>query len=130
MSRAISLTQRQADRESRGNRARPWWRVALLAFWLGILVGTLAGRVPLTAGSILQEETGPARPCPHEGRTITVQAGDTLWALARKYAPVGNDTRASVSLLMEWNDLNSCVIQPGQVLFIPPGSNDPGLEGH
>ena len=130
MGGAISGTQRQAGRKYNRTRAKPWWRVVVLAFWLGILVGALTGRVPLAAGGILEAEnrTVPG-PCPYEGRTIQVKAGDTLWSLAREHATVDGDTRAGVALLMEWNDLKSCVIQPGQTLLIPLGSNDSGLAG-
>ncbi|MCA9836022.1 MAG: LysM peptidoglycan-binding domain-containing protein [Trueperaceae bacterium] len=47
---------------------------------------------------------------------ITVQSGDTLWDLARKY-----DT--SVSTLRELNQLESDVLKPGTTLLIPSGDS-------
>ena len=54
----------------------------------------------------------------------TVDAGESLSLIARKYSKDGLTT--SVRKIMERNKLDSSVIQPGTVLFIPlSGEKDP-----
>ena len=47
--------------------------------------------------------------------TVVVHPGDTLWSLARHYAPQ-RDPRAVVDTLMRLNHLDSGTVTPGQVL--------------
>lgn len=130
MGRLHQVVQGASGHRSR-TRARPWWRAVILAFWLGLLVGTVAGRVPLAAGGSLEKDAREqTEPCSDGMQVIEVQAGDTLWSLARDYVEAEGDTRAGVDLLAEMNDLSSCVIQPGQVLVVPPGPNALIPAGH
>jgi Tfp pilus assembly protein FimV len=56
----------------------------------------------------------PATPAP----TITVQPGDTLWAIATAVRP-GRDVRDAVGELRRLNHLTGNDLQPGQVLTLP-----------
>lgn len=60
---------------------------------------------------------------PEKGNTITyhrviVQQGDTLWALAAN-SNTGADINRLVNKTMEYNNLSSTFIQPGQVIYVP-----------
>ncbi len=47
-----------------------------------------------------------------------IEAGDTLWSMSRDYA--GNmDIREYISLVMDYNDLKSANIHPGDLLYFP-----------
>ena len=49
----------------------------------------------------------------------TVQSGDTLWEIAERATPEGDDIRRTVLEIKHLNDLSSSLIVPGQVLVIP-----------
>lgn len=53
-----------------------------------------------------------------ETENITVSAGDTLWGIACEYKKSGQDVREYIYELRQLNNLNDCVIYPGQVLKI------------
>ena len=53
-----------------------------------------------------------------ERRTHVVQAGETLWGLAKVHAP-GEDPRRFVFEVQRLNDLDGVVIQPGVTLLLP-----------
>lgn len=53
-----------------------------------------------------------------ETENITVSAGDTLWSIACEYKKSGQDVRQYIYELRQLNNLNDCVIYPGQVLKI------------
>lgn len=53
-----------------------------------------------------------------ETENITVSAGDTLWSIACEYKKSGQDVREYIYELRQLNNLNDCVIYPGQVLKI------------
>lgn len=50
--------------------------------------------------------------------TITIQEGDTLWNIARKYGG-GTDPREFIYNLQELNNLEAPIIYPGQSLVVP-----------
>jgi Tfp pilus assembly protein FimV len=56
----------------------------------------------------------PARPL----ETVTVEPGDTLWAVAKRLAP-GQDPRPVVEQLRELNDLSGGGLHAGQQLVLP-----------
>ena len=58
--------------------------------------------------------TGPAASAP---ATVTVRAGDTLWALASRVAP-DRDPRAEVADLRRINHLTDPTVTPGQTLRV------------
>lgn len=47
-----------------------------------------------------------------------VSAGDTLWSIACEYKNPEQDVREYLYNLRELNNLNDCIIYPGQVLKI------------
>jgi LysM repeat protein len=49
----------------------------------------------------------------------TVNAGDTLWHIARRISPDHVDVRDTVHLIKRANHLDSSLIQPGQELIVP-----------
>lgn len=49
---------------------------------------------------------------------VVVEAGDTLWSIAREVAPQ-EDTRVVVDALREVNDLHGTLLVPGRVLRLP-----------
>ena len=51
-------------------------------------------------------------------RFISVSAGDTLWSISCKYKKSGQDVREYVYELRELNNLDDCIIYPGQVIQI------------
>jgi nucleoid-associated protein YgaU len=51
-------------------------------------------------------------------RTVRVQPGDTLWAIARRRYPA-DDPRARVDEIERANGLGGPVIRPGQALRVP-----------
>lgn len=73
-----------------------------------------------TADATVKQEdpaaTEEVNPAVTEGKTHTVQSGDTLWAIAKKYYGDGSQYPKIVSA----NDIgNPNLIHPGQVLTIP-----------
>ncbi|GAB3572056.1 hypothetical protein GCM10027445_28510 [Amycolatopsis endophytica] len=77
--------------------------VALAVTGLGVLAGALAPGVP--------ERTA----------TVAVAPGETLWDLAKQYAP-GSDTAAVVDRIEELNHLPAESVVPGLLLTVPVGS--------
>jgi LysM repeat protein len=51
-------------------------------------------------------------------QTVTVEAGDTIWALAAERYP-GSDTRQKVDEIRRLNRLTSPLVYPGEVLRLP-----------
>lgn len=50
---------------------------------------------------------------------IEVQAGDTLWNLAKEFGPNNKDTREVIYEICKVNDISAESIYPGQALLIP-----------
>lgn len=62
----------------------------------------------------------PAAPAPVLTVTRTVQPGDSLWALARRFGDPGRDIRDRVDALARANGLSSTAsLLPGQKLVVP-----------
>lgn len=51
---------------------------------------------------------------------VVVEQGDSLWAIAERYAP-HSDPREVVAELRKANGLDSNLIQPGMVIQVPTG---------
>ncbi len=67
---------------------------------------------PIKPKVVKPEEPQP-KPTPDpKGRKHTVKAGESLWAISQKY-------ERNVEAILKHNDLNSNVLQPGQVIYIP-----------
>lgn len=50
---------------------------------------------------------------------VTVQKGDTLWAIARDNLPTGYDIREYLWIIQRDNQIEGAIIFPGQVLLLP-----------
>lgn len=51
--------------------------------------------------------------------SVTAQAGDTLWSIAREYKPQGKDLREYVYEIAANNGIKDCNIISGQTIFVP-----------
>jgi LysM repeat protein len=49
---------------------------------------------------------------------VTVNSGQTLWAIAEKYAP-DQDVREAVEAIVSLNNLTEGTVQPGQRIALP-----------
>lgn len=81
--------------------------VAALSFLVVLLLGLFA-------------VDGGRSPVPRHTSIVRVQAGDTLWEIADRYAP-DSDPRAVVRRIIELNDLERASLAAGDVLRIPRG---------
>ncbi|MBC8450749.1 M23 family metallopeptidase [bacterium] len=85
---------------------------------LVVLLGSI-GCTPLTS-SHGREVTSSHSRVSGDGIYHTVRAGETLWRISKTYG-------VSVSEVVEANDLESYIIQPGQKLLIPGASKERGV---
>jgi LysM repeat protein len=63
-----------------------------------------------------------ATPEPAPGRSVdeyVVRSGDTLWEIAEERTAAGEDVRGTITSIRRLNDLDSSMIQPGEVLLVP-----------
>ncbi|NLN49734.1 MAG: LysM peptidoglycan-binding domain-containing protein [Clostridiales bacterium] len=51
--------------------------------------------------------------------SIYVESGDTLWSISSKYAPNNMDLRLYIDKVMEINDIETAILRPGQMLYVP-----------
>jgi Tfp pilus assembly protein FimV len=56
-------------------------------------------------------------------RTVTVEAGESLWAIAQRVAPTA-DPRDVVDAIVQLNALNDVTVSPGERLAIPAQYGD------
>ena len=75
-----------------------------------IVIG--AGQVAGASGSDSQASNSPAE------QVVVVQAGETLWGIAREVAP-GSDPRGVVRQIRQMNDLGTTPVVPGQSIVVP-----------
>ena len=84
-------------------------------------VAVLAGAVLAVCAALvgLAALSAPGAPAPVRApHAVTVEAGDSLWAIAARVAP-NRDPRAEVSALQQANHLAGVLVVPGQVLRVP-----------
>jgi nucleoid-associated protein YgaU len=79
-------------------------------------------RATLVGAAVLALSLGLARAAQGGAQgayeTVTVQPGDTLWAIASQRYP-GSDVRARVSEIEQANHLSAEVLYPGETLRLP-----------
>lgn len=86
-----------------------------------LAVRTLAGVVAVALALLVGAGIGLlVRPAPSEvGSVVTVEAGDTLWAVAEAVASPDDDLRDVVSAIVALNGLKGEILVPGQRLTVP-----------
>lgn len=98
----VEPSRRAARRRARRRRTAG---LATIVVALGLLISGPGGSAAAD---------GPRR----APRAIVVQAGDTLWAIAERYAPEGADPRAYVGTLIALNGLDGGLVA-GERLELP-----------
>lgn len=96
-------------RPAAGMRITRRGRLAILMLALGIVLLPGAWRAMATAQTDGMQTA-----------TVTVQAGDTLWAIASAVDP-GADPRVLIAEIREINSLSQSGLVPGQILVVPSG---------
>jgi hypothetical protein len=89
-------------------------RRRLAAALLLVLVSALGSPV----ARAVAEAEAPTRAGGESDPAYVVEPGDTLWAIATRWAP-GHDPREVVHLVVELNDLQTVSLVPGQRLTLP-----------
>jgi len=54
-----------------------------------------------------------------EIEAVYIEAGDTLWSISEKFAGSKTDIRQLVDEVIEYNNLKSSIIKPGQLIYVP-----------
>ena len=73
------------------------------------------------AGTARAEAAGSGSPSSavyHSLRSVVVQPGESLWAIAAQSDPAG-DPRSVMQEIIDINALNGTSVQPGQRLWLP-----------
>lgn len=88
----------------------------------GLSFMTLGALIVLVGASFVAPQDAQAGSSPVDsssvGRTVTVDAGQTLWDVAREVSPE-SDPRDVVNLIIDVNNLSSTTLHTGQNLEIP-----------
>ena len=79
-----------------------------------IVISTVVAALVLLLASSVQ-----ATPELMETGDYRVRAGDNLWQIAEDHTPADRDIRNTIEAIKRLNDLDSSIIQPGQLLEIP-----------
>lgn len=88
-------------------------RATLLALLVAVLLAAFSlGRANTQAAGVANDG-----PVPTVGQ-ITVEPGESLWAVARRVAP-RNDPREVMAQIVRLNDLTDSQLQVGQQLLLP-----------
>ncbi|MDT0190029.1 LysM peptidoglycan-binding domain-containing protein [Rothia terrae] len=102
--------------------ARTSRRGRLLSMLKGLSFMTLGALIVLVGASFVAPQDAQAGSSPVDsssvGRTVTVDAGQTLWDVAREVSPE-SDPRDVVNLIIDVNNLSSTTLHTGQNLEIP-----------
>jgi len=54
-----------------------------------------------------------------EVEAVYIETGDTLWSISEKFAGNKMDIRKHVDKIIEYNNLKSSTIKPGQLIYVP-----------
>ena len=114
MDRTMTTTARRPRRGS-DHVARQGGREILLAVLFSAL---------LMASAVIPAALRSPAPAPPEVATVKVESGQTLWAIARCYAPQGASTAETVEILRELNGLGDLELAAGTVLLVPRPAPD------
>ena len=109
------LAARPAARPAAGRlRLTRRGRLVLVLVAMALLfVAASVGRAGSEAATV--SDTGPSL------QQVTVQPGETLWAVAQRIAP-DNDPREVIAQIRRINDLETSTLQAGQQLLLPTAS--------
>ena len=97
-------------RAERARRSRIERRVAVWIAALGLTGAVVAGSALSGPGEVTLRPDAP--------EVVTVQAGETVWDLAQRYASEGSDPRAVADEILELNGIQG-VVAPGTQLRLP-----------
>lgn len=87
---------------------------------LGRVVTAVLLVAALCAAFVVGRTTSAAGDVPAANRTVVVQPGDTLWALATRIDAQA-DPRVTVVRLEQLNHLGTAAVRAGQILRLPRG---------
>ena len=117
ISTPIVQNAKQADRSQKTYTVRPKDSLSTIASQHGVRLrdlmrwnGLKTTLIKPGQELVLQQQPSPQKVL-NGGETYTVQPGDTLWELARRFA-------ISVADLQAWNGLEKALIKPGQQLTV------------
>ena len=117
ISAPIVQNAKQADRSQKTYTVRPKDSLSTIASQHGVRLrdlmrwnGLKTTLIKPGQELVLQQQPNPQK-VPDGGETYTVQPGDTLWGLSRRFA-------VSVADLQAWNRLEKALIKPGQQLTV------------
>ena len=111
---SVRKASHQRGLSQRGRRARTIIVLALLMAIAGQLFTWQSGQDHLS-GQSAAANSQAAKVAIHY---ISVRAGETLWALAGRYAP-NQDAQTWIDQVVQVNNLNSGILSAGQTLAIP-----------
>ncbi len=84
--------------------------ITFIVIMLGLTIGVF--------GIVTGQYTSTALTVP-EYTTVQIEAGDTLWDIAREHMDDGTDPRRAVYEICLVNDIDAGDIRPGMILSIP-----------
>jgi hypothetical protein len=122
----MAIALRELDRGSRPSQLRLvrlpapapaprhvyWLRRTLVLFMALVLMMSIAGAVRAIGNQ-------PSVPVARTDLTVVVAPGQTLWDIARRYAPADRDLTGWAAEIAAYNDVDAQAVQPGTPLVIP-----------
>ncbi|MCI3922552.1 LysM peptidoglycan-binding domain-containing protein [Paenibacillus sp. TRM 82003] len=101
-------------------------RLSLLVIALLIVIGFSATSNMILHASAMGKDGEPAQSSvpvvmagTDKSSLLSVEPGDTLWSIAKKYGPDHIGVKAYVQEMIEYNDLDSANLKVGQVIRLP-----------
>lgn len=113
----ISIVPQSTQRSARTIDRSSTMRQAVI-----VICGMLL--VVLTAGGGINPQSGASHNVQrNEGRVheVVVRQGDSLWELAKQEGDSSKPTGRKVFAIQQFNQLDTSVIYPGQILRVPEG---------
>lgn len=50
---------------------------------------------------------------------VYIESGDTLWSICRRFVDNKTDIRKYIDEVIEYNNLKSAILKPGQLIYVP-----------